>query len=256
MIDIQHKVFTQAILLLHELRDKEGMPTLTHLHKWLTADERSNAERYIHPTAYAHYVASRTLVRRGLAAILKVQPLSLVFDRTPRGRPFLVSPVAPSIDFNLAHSGNWVGLLIAPFPVGLDLEPLNRHADILDIAQTYFSPEEASWISSEPTLSPKRFFSLWTLKEAYLKGCGRGIDSSLAAIRFGAENNGWLRVSDETSQDGISWHGALLDCDANVCVAICQPATATNFPRVIRITGLFDDVSQFDSLSDSADYQQ
>jgi 4'-phosphopantetheinyl transferase len=230
-----------ATLFLHELPSLESIPAHSGLHNWLTQDEIAAAAKYVHPTAYAHFVIGRALIRSVLGGILNASPLSLVFNRTPRGRPFIAHPVSPNLDFNLAHSGNWVGLLVAPFRVGLDLEPINRDTDVLNIARAYFSPAEAEWISADPMLLKKRFFSLWTLKEAYLKACGRGLDDSLASIGFTRENEEWFRVMEERSPDAANWRATQCSPVSDLCIAVCQPVTApVALPVTIRIASPFD----------------
>jgi phosphopantetheine--protein transferase-like protein len=65
-------------------------------------------------------------------------------------------------------------LAIAPFPVGVDWEHLDRRVSEERIARRYFSPEEADWMTARPGERRFRFFQLWTAKEAAVKldGCG------------------------------------------------------------------------------------
>ncbi len=78
---------------------------------------------------------------------------------------------ANGLYWSLAHKPDWVAGIVAPHPVGIDLEGVKEHAPGLfaKIAR----PEE--WrlaAAEEPRLAFARF---WTAKEAVLKATGRGL---------------------------------------------------------------------------------
>jgi 4'-phosphopantetheinyl transferase len=68
--------------------------------------------------------------------------------------------------------------------VGIDVEYLGRPAP-LDIAHNCFSPVEVAALNNlDPNRGAERFWSLWTLKEAYLKATGEGLWAPLDSFSF------------------------------------------------------------------------
>lgn len=77
----------------------------------------------------------------------------------------------PELDFcyfNISHSGECAVCAVSDVPVGIDIERISgfkkRERYML------FSPEESEFVNE--CESEKRFFTLWTMKEAYIKAIG------------------------------------------------------------------------------------
>ncbi len=84
----------------------------------------------------------------------------------PRGdKPHCTLP----IDFNISHSGDLVACAIAADGrVGIDVE--RRREVRIEAFQKFLHPHERVWVGADQ----RRFFELWTQKEAIVKGFGRG----------------------------------------------------------------------------------
>ena len=82
------------------------------------------------------------------------------------GRPYF-----PTLPYSLSvtHSGDLFAAAFAPFPIGVDAEPL--HTLRPRVAARYFTPQER--------LLP--FARVWTAREALSKCTGRGLSDALAA---------------------------------------------------------------------------
>ena len=85
-------------------------------------------------------------------------------------------PVADHLHFNISHAGDYVVGVVSDDEVGCDIER-NVNAP-LEIAEHYFHSTEREYIeaASDPG---KAFFTLWTLKESYMKMTGRGMSLPL-----------------------------------------------------------------------------
>jgi 4'-phosphopantetheinyl transferase len=60
--------------------------------------------------------------------------------------------------------------------VGVDVEALREIPDAVALAQRYFSPSEAAFVSGGgETEQAARFLACWTRKEAVVKGVGAGL---------------------------------------------------------------------------------
>ncbi len=75
--------------------------------------------------------------------------------------------------FNLSHSGTWAVAAVDTKPVGVDVEQIGP-VDF-DVLMNFFSMvEQRDLMREKKSTRPSYFFSLWTLKESYLKMLGEG----------------------------------------------------------------------------------
>jgi len=64
--------------------------------------------------------------------------------------------------------------------LGVDVEQVRAMDDLDGLAQRYFAPEERADLTSRGQEERLRhFFTIWALKEAYLKGTGKGLTTPL-----------------------------------------------------------------------------
>jgi len=95
------------------------------------------------------------------------------------GKPYLISE--PAIQFSLSHSGNWAVCALSSEAVGVDIE--QRQTGRRDIASRFFHREEIRYLNSlRPFSREDAFYSLWTLKESFVKTTGRGLDLPLRSF--------------------------------------------------------------------------
>lgn len=149
--------------------------TITDLRLLLSPDESDRAERLRIPSKKKEFIAARGRLRQILARYLETFPSSLKFAYGPAGKPSLALPSTP-FSFNLAHAGHW-GLLgiSAQEQIGVDVEWLERPVDIRQIAGWSFGEElRAELDALPPEMISRRFFQLWTAREARLKARGTG----------------------------------------------------------------------------------
>ncbi len=85
-------------------------------------------------------------------------------------------PLSNNLEFNVSHSGKYVVLSVGTEPVGVDIEIMQRGRK--RIASRFFSLEECIQIDQSYDCD-KTFTRLWTLKEAFLKCIGTGIDENI-----------------------------------------------------------------------------
>ena len=79
---------------------------------------------------------------------------------------------------------------------GVDVEDSRRIERLRRLADHSFSPSEARDVATQPEKSRRRrFFSYWTLKEAYIKARGVGISLGLARFSFSFPEPGAIAVA-------------------------------------------------------------
>lgn len=115
---------------------------------------------------------------RLLCYALKVQySRSLVADDWAsglQGKPYLKN--ASRIHFNISHSGSIAMCALHDAPVGIDVEAVKRIDE--GVERRFMSEQElAVYDASLDRVS--MFYKIWTLKESYVKFCGRGLGTAL-----------------------------------------------------------------------------
>lgn len=106
------------------------------------------------------------------------------------GKPFLMSG---EFGFNISYTDNDVYIAIAKgSEIGIDVEEVN---DInLNVSQEFMSKRELRKLKGVQN-KYEYFYKIWTLKEAYLKLVGSGINNTITNIEF-----------KEDEDDGFSLH--------------------------------------------------
>src|SRR5689334_18244316 len=73
---------------------------------WLSPDERQYMARLQTAALRRNYLAARALCRRAISQSTGIEPVELVFHRSPCGKPLLAGPSpVRSLEFNLTHTG-------------------------------------------------------------------------------------------------------------------------------------------------------
>ena len=101
----------------------------------------------------------------------------------PSGKPYLHDH--PDIFFNITHASGLVACAFHSDPVGIDVELPGYFPEVL-IGRALTESEKAILLSCshDERLRQECFWRLWTLKEAYVKRSGVGVDSDLNAFSF------------------------------------------------------------------------
>ncbi len=138
------------------------------------------------------HVLGRTLLAAGLRALchIDVSPdeLSGMLGMTENGKPFL--PGFPDIHFNISHCDRLVVCAFHNSPIGADAEIPGYFAKVL--INRALSDDEKSFLRSvgvTPALEEEWFYRFWTLKEAYVKMTGTGVDVDLTGFSFRFSGN-------------------------------------------------------------------
>jgi 4'-phosphopantetheinyl transferase len=148
----------------------------------LSQDERERAARFRFAIHRRRWVAARMAMRQILAQYTRATPASLRFRYDAYGKPALFPP-HDKVHFNLTHSHDLGLLAIAPTPVGIDAECIDRRTDFEALMRRVASENEREALFRCPVAEKRGgFFRLWTRKEAYIKGRGLGLSLPLWAI--------------------------------------------------------------------------
>jgi 4'-phosphopantetheinyl transferase len=118
-------------------------------------------------------VAGEILARVMISEAASVNAGDIVFLCDKNGKPY-----AKDIDihFNISHSGDYVMCAVNETPVGVDIEKIR---DIrTEVINRVCTEKELEYVNAgglPESERLKRFFEIWTFKEAYFKYLGTGI---------------------------------------------------------------------------------
>ena len=156
--------------------------------------DRLRLEADRHDFSFAHDLLRRTL--------------SNFADLSPGDWPRL-----RALSFNLSYTRGCVACAVAlNGPLGVDVERIYQSQRLQEIADQYFSEQEAVWLRQcSNELRNVRIIELWTLKEAYLKAIGVGLSGSLADISFRFDEPAQIEFMAPPANDPHEWHFALFE---------------------------------------------
>ncbi len=113
-------------------------------------------------------VNGRALIKKIAAEKLNTSEESLVFSENINGKPYFTN--FPDFHFNISHSEDGIAIAVDKKEIGIDIEKI-RNVN-LRVADRFFTDEEKKYVNKDAEFSQKRFFEIWTKKEAYIKKHG------------------------------------------------------------------------------------
>jgi 4'-phosphopantetheinyl transferase len=148
----------------------------------LSGAERERLERLRRPDDRRDYALAHALLRQTLASSGSHAPADWLFTTDDRGRPGLANG---QLVFSLSHTRGLVACAVSTAgQVGLDVEAV-RPIEAVQIADDFFSADEQRQLELlNAPAAALRFFDCWTLKEAYSKAIGAGLQLPLNATSF------------------------------------------------------------------------
>ena len=156
--------------------------------EWFDADELRRARAFMFERDRSLYVAAHRMRREILAKMLGAGPEALAFATSPGGKPYVACP-ACDLSSSLSHTQGLVAFAAGPvLELGVDVEEIRPLEDLVSLSRATFSRREAALAEAIPASRQLEFFySVWTLKEAYLKARGLGLAVSLSRLGFDPE---------------------------------------------------------------------
>ena len=149
--------------------------------KILSSEEYTRASRYHQQKDRQRFIVSRIALRFLLARYSNIDPGKIEFAIDSNKKPFMQNVIAPDLNYNVSHSGDWIIIAFSDSGIGADIEMIDNVFSYAEILQQNFSREEVFFISDGKQQS-ENFYLLWTRKEALLKATSKGIDGDLPFI--------------------------------------------------------------------------
>ncbi len=187
----------------------------------LSPDEAARAARLRFDEHRHEFLVTRALVRVTLSEYRDVRPEAWRFASNAYGRPSIDPPCA--LHFNLSNTTSLVVCAVsARRELGVDVEPIERAPNILEVADTVFTDSELAELRAlDGPGAADRAVSLWTCKEAYMKarGMGMSLPPKEIELRFAAASAPRVQVARERD-DERAWALRTIDVHGHR-IALC-----------------------------------
>ena len=170
----------------------EWNPTETEWNKamrCIQAEERERIRRFRYQIDAKASLVGRLLMQFWAQKTFVSQPIR--FLRSDRGRPQLAIDRENNWDFNVSHAGSYTVFVAQQAVEGIGVDVMRLKDSRLDdseakkteffrIMRRQFTIDEWNQIGT----SLPSFFRFWTLKEAYVKAMGTGLNFDLQRLSF------------------------------------------------------------------------
>lgn len=156
----------------------------------LSAEERTRANNFVFAEDRKLYIAAHIFLRQQLSQYASLAPEDWRFVTNQHGKPFINNPRYKWLQFNLSHTPGLIACAISAVEaVGIDVEQQKTLSDLESLCRYAFSTVESSAIltSKHTKQKEERFFTYWTLKEAYIKAIGMGLSLPLQDFSFSTD---------------------------------------------------------------------
>ncbi len=161
-----------------EVDDSDGDHCISKMFEMVSPKKREKLKKYRCDIDRKIGVYADVLLRLMICESSGLKCRDIVIEEGKTGKPYLAG--SPRLEFNISHTRNAVAAALSDKPVGVDTERI-RKADI-SLACDIFTQNEFVYLNSDEEGRHRRFFDLWTKKEAVIKHNGDGLPGNLKTI--------------------------------------------------------------------------
>lgn len=169
------------------------------------------------------------LLRKVLVTEYNFRSEDIKFTFNDYAKPFLEGQ---NIQFNISHSGNWVVLAVDDNLIGIDVEEV-KDINYEEILGSILNDNEFSYIKNSNS-KLKTFYTLWTLKESYIKMIGKGMSIPLKSFTIKIYGEDLWKSACQYYKRNVNYKNYILDNKS--VVSICS--FKDTFPNEIQIKSL------------------
>lgn len=146
----------------------------------LFENEDSKKILRLSPYRIRELVVGRKLLAEALFKEKGISIHNCKIEKNSYGKPFLKN--YEDISYNISHSNDIIVLAFSTCgAIGVDVEFVKNN--YFDVMEEVFTRQEINWInSSDKEQKLERFFTIWTRKEAVIKGIGTGFSFPVKKI--------------------------------------------------------------------------
>lgn len=207
--------------------------------KMMSPDERVRRDRFVFAKHRHQFLVTRGLLRTIVSRYIRIRPEECVFVTNRYGKPFLRhgSP-SQRLDFNMSHTNGLAAIAIAVGrDVGIDVEGVTQGTTHLAVRRYFSSVEVTALVALPQAEQISRFFSYWTLKEAYIKARGMGLSIPLESFSINIDGNrsAAIEFGPSVDDDASAWQFGQYDLGPRYRMALAIRRRGEDIPvRVAR----------------------
>ncbi len=176
------------VCVWYAFTDQAAESDLGAAHGLLSDSERARCRRFRFEEDRVSFMVAHAMMRTALSRYAAAaSPGEWRFSTSGHGRPEIDQPPThPRLRFNLSHTRGLAACAVTlEREVGVDVERIDRCVSSAALAERHFSaPENLVLSRLPPPGAQAQFFNLWTLKEAYAKARGLGLQLPLDVASF------------------------------------------------------------------------
>ena len=185
----QQNFAERSILILNfSLCKLEEIPQEAYAVTFFEMNElrKKKVERYMREQDKQRTILGEYLAKRLLAERFKKQPSDFIIQSDENGKPYVQNV---SCHISISHSENMVAAVVSDRPVGIDIEKIRPIS--FSLIQRVCTAKELAYVLKKELNAPrgqienpdvlKRFFEVWTTKEACFK-CNGGNGKPITEI--------------------------------------------------------------------------
>ncbi|MDE5937290.1 MAG: 4'-phosphopantetheinyl transferase superfamily protein [Ruminococcus sp.] len=126
-------------------------------------------------------IATELFVKYCITCDTGLMPVNYEFEYNEYGKPYI--GFVSDYFFSVSHSHRTIVFVSSDSEIGVDIEKISRNVSAIQIARRLFTDDEADYICRYNNSDLyKRFFEIWTRKEAYVKRLGTGLYTSIESF--------------------------------------------------------------------------
>ena len=179
-----------------------------HYRRQLSETEINRADRLRTKRLQERFVLTHAMLRQVLSRYLKTEAAHLQFAETRLARPYL--PDFEDIDFNMSHTTGMSIIAVSRVPVGADIEFRCDAIKVQSVGKRVLNEREYATVKNTTKPSENHFFDYWTLKEAYSKATGQGLQMEFRDIDIELGTTitvGLQKTNDDSRNWGFELYG-------------------------------------------------
>lgn len=177
---------------------KAGRQNLTDLLALLPESSQNRILKITNEDSFGRSILGELLIRYSLTIAAGTRLENNEFTLSLKGKPSL--PNDHGLHFNMSHSADKIAVAVTHSEVGIDVEQTRRVN--FRVAERFFSASEISDLMALPEEERQEyFFTLWTIKESFLKAIGSGLTRSLNTFTVMRSPDGFSLTGGEPAGD-------------------------------------------------------
>lgn len=216
---------TWIINISGDIRPDKWQSLLNHI----DVDRKNSIAKFRFAEDKKRSLIGGLLVKAMINELYPNNNLEISYFKNYYGKPYIKG--LSEIYFNVSHSGNYVCCAISDSEIGIDIEEIKTSMGIYTL-KNLFSEDEWKQVLDEKNNSHDTFYSLWTLKESYIKKIGLGLSKELSSFSIILSDR--IKVVDNKIEKKDE-HFLLRNIGSSYKLAICSEKCMDNVEEEMTV---------------------